>query len=439
MHNLALELHHMGHHVTGSDDEIYEPSRSRLEQHGLLPHTLGWDEKRITPDLDLILLGMHARGDNPELRRAEELGLAIQSFPEFIGAHASDKMQIVVAGSHGKTTTTAMLMHVFRHVGVKFDYLVGAQLEGFDRMVGLSDAPIMVIEGDEYLSSPLDRRPKFVHYSPDHLILTGIEWDHMNVFPTMQDYVAVFRELVQSLPAQSTLYWDSTDDTLSSHMKDWRIICKCLGYRPMLHVIEEGKLLITPDRCAIPVIGAHNMKNMAAMWHVLRGLSIAHEDILDAMKTFTGAAKRQDFLCRTDRLVICRDFAHAPSKVRATTSALHTLYPHRPLIAVVELHTFSSLDPIFLPQYRGSIQVADYRIVLYSRHAVEMKKRPLMEDDQIRSGFDDPELIICHDADELNDVLNSLPALRQPVYLFMSSGTFDGWDMYTWASLSINQ
>ena len=185
MHNMAIAMHKKGFNVTGSDDEIFEPSKTRLAKLNLLPAKEGWDTNNIHKGIDAVILGMHARADNPELLKAQELGLKIYSYPEYIYEQTKDKTRIVIGGSHGKTSITAMILHVLNYHKVDCDYMVGAQLDGFDTMVKLTkEAKIAVIEGDEYLSSPIDRRPKFHLYKPNIAILSGIAWDHINVFPT---------------------------------------------------------------------------------------------------------------------------------------------------------------------------------------------------------------------------------------------------------------
>jgi len=426
MHNLALELKANGHQVTGSDDEIYEPSRSRLDSEGLLPDKMGWDANRITSEINLIILGMHARPNNPELLRAQELNLPIQSFPEYIGEHAQDKIQIVVAGSHGKTTTTSMIMHVLREAGKDFDYLVGAQLEGFDRMVRLSDAPIIVIEGDEYLSSPIDRRPKFVHYNPSHLIITGIEWDHMNVFPTFEDYVNVFGSLLCKLDNRARVFYDLEDEKLVELVTSEIRAFDIEAYEPIAYQVKDGKFYLKETEKALGVVGGHNMKNLSAARKVLRSLDISDEIILSAFATFSGASKRQDLLLDTEDLVIYRDFAHAPSKVRATLKGIRELYPKRYLIAVCELHTFSSLNKAFLPQYADAMQPAEVAAVFYSPHTLEIKKMPPLDEDDIRQAFNQETLSVFTNKDDLAKFLEAEKLKSPAVMLLMSSGTFGG-------------
>ena len=426
MHNLALALQDNHHTVSGSDDEIYDPARSRLAAAGLLPDRMGWDEARITPDIELVILGMHARADNPELLRAQALGLPIQSFPEYIAAHGRDKLRVAVCGSHGKTTTTAMIMHVLRHCGRDFDYLVGAQLEGFETMVRLSDAPVLIVEGDEYLSSAIDRNPKFLHYRPQLTVITGIAWDHINVFPTEAEYIRQFERLLITLPAGGALMYDSTDPILKEVVRQTPEGITRWPYTA-LPVQQNQRIRFAKAGWHLRVFGAHNYKNMAAARLVCAELGIDGEAFFGAMESFTGAAKRlDDFYEDTDRRV-WKDFAHAPSKVRATTAAVKARYPERPLTAVLELHTFSSLNQDFLPQYAGALDAADRAFVYYSPHTLAMKRLPVLDADTVRLAFGRPDLEVLTEA----DALEAAVATEAENLLLMSSGRWDGFD---WAA-----
>ena len=428
MHNLALCLHDLGHQVTGSDDEIYDPARSRLEKQGLLPAKEGWLAERITAEIDLVILGMHAKDGNPELEAAKTLDLDIVSFPEFIGRHAKGKHQIVVAGSHGKTTTTSVIMHVLKGNDIKFDYLVGAQLEGYDHMVGLSDAPVMVIEGDEYLSSALDRRPKFVHYDPDQLIITGIAWDHMNVFPTYDNYVDQFRTLLNRCKSLGTkVFYDQTDadlktlaleadygmgyDSINFEIRDHEYFVNVSGH--------EGKSIL---------IGSHNMKNIQAAYYVCSNLGVTDEGFVQALSTFSGAAKRMDLMYKNDLHAVYRDFAHAPSKVRATLNGLRQMYHDRKVVAICELHTYSSLNKKFLPQYSGALDAADEAIVCFSPKTLEIKKMPPLTEADIQAGFGRKDISISTNKQKLSELISALKIEESTVFLFMSSGKFGDYD-----------
>lgn len=428
MHNLALALQQNGHQVSGSDDEIYDPARSRLKARGLLPSSAGWFPEKITPELDLVILGMHARPGNPELEKALELGLPVMSFPEFIGRHAENKTRIVVAGSHGKTTTTSMIMHLLRKAGMDFDYLVGAQLEGFDTMVRLSDAPYMIIEGDEYLSSPIDQRPKFIHYQPQILVLTGIAWDHINVFPTFEEYLLQFQKLLDTLPEAASVFYDERDEQLRALLSDARADLNVHSYRPLPHNVEAGKThLLTGDGNTIPleIFGEHNLANLQAAFLVAMKLGLAEGKIHEAAASFKGAAKRLQTLAENSSFKAWLDFAHAPSKVAATVKAVGNLYPERKLTACVELHTFSSLNKAFLPQYRNTLNAADQAVVFYSPHTLEMKKMPPISPGEIKTAFDHPNLHVFTKTEDLEAFLRQNEWNGHNL-LLMSSGTFGG-------------
>ncbi len=402
MHNLALALQQNGHTVTGSDDEIYEPAHSRLKAFGLLPDTEGWHSERISTDLDAVILGMHARKDNPELARAQELGLPIYSFPEFIYNHAAQKTRIVVAGSHGKTTTTSMIMHVLRHAGRDFDYLVGALLEGFDTMVRLSDAPVMVIEGDEYLSSPLDLRPKIMHYKPHVAIITGVAWDHANVFPTFENYVLQFENFIKTLDTEGSLFWYEHDKELQ-HISA-SSPCESIAYNAFDSDISAGKTVLkTADgrRVNLEIFGDHNLANLKAAYLACREIGLTDDEFFAAIPSFKGAAKRLQILAETATSIAFLDFAHAPSKVKATIDAMHTQYPERQLVACLELHTFSSLSKSFLPQYAGTMQAADEAVVFFNEHTLAMKKMPPLSIEEVKTFFNHPNLTVFTDNQKL--------------------------------------
>lgn len=425
MHNLALELLAHGYQVTGSDDEIFDPAKSRLEKAGILPKSMGWFAEKITQDLDGVILGMHARADNPELMRAKELGLEVYSFPEYIYEHSKNKTRVVVGGSHGKTTCTAMLMHVLQQQGVDFDYLVGSQLAGFDRMVKLSDAPLIVIEGDEYLTSALQPIPKFHVYQPHLAMLTGVAWDHINVFPTFENYVKQFEIFLETILPKGKVFWYGGDSIL----KD---ICPKSGveghaYRcPEYKNLETGVELIHEGRTYdLQIFGKHNVENAAGVACLAKELGIAEADFWKAMESFEGTAKRLEKVYESDALTIIRDFAHAPSKVKASVAAVREQYPNRTFIAVFELHTFSSLRGDFLPGYAGSLDPADKAFVLYDPHVYELKKMPIPA-----AGFIENTIGNCT---EINDPKVLLPKVKEAlqghetaVLLLMSSGNLGG-------------
>ena len=430
MHNLAIALHLKGHQVSGSDDEIYNPARDRLAKYNLLPAVMGWNPDRITGDLDCIILGMHARADNPELARAQKLGLPIYSFPEFIYQQSRDKKRIVVAGSHGKTTTTSMIMHVLKYCNKKFDYLVGAQLEGLETMVQITDAPVIVLEGDEYLSSPIDRRPKILHYLPHIAIITGIAWDHINVFPTFEGYIAEFQKFVDTLPSGARLYYYEGDPHLRAVVKKAPAHIIARAYEGFNFEVDAGQTLLireNGDRVPLQVFGKHNLENLMAAYYACQEAGVASDQFFEAIQSFGGAAKRLQLIKKTKDFVAYRDFAHAPSKVKATVEALKNQYPRRKLVACVELHTFSSLNKTFLPQYRGAVDKADTAYVFYSEHTLRMKKLPLIDKAEIQKHFHHKNLKVFNTRGALHRALKK-HRWKNKNLLMMSSGTFDKTD-----------
>ncbi len=431
MHNLALALQKNGHFVTGSDDEIYNPAKDRLEKAGLLPPKFGWFPENITSELDFVILGMHARADNPELQKALETGIKVFSFPAFIFQHAKEKKRVVVAGSHGKTTTTSMIMHVLRHAGLSFDYLVGAQLDGFETMVQLSEAPIMVIEGDEYLSSPIDRRPKFLHYRPHVAIITGVAWDHINVFPTYEEYCQQFALLLENMEPAAKLFYFEQDRDLVNIIKHSQSAINTKPYKAFDARVQDGKTLVqTPQNqeITLPIFGNHNLANLSAARHACLELGVTEEQFWEAAQSFTGAAKRLQNLFSSKEFSAWLDFAHAPSKAKATVQAVQQLNPERKLLACLELHTFSSLNKDFLPLYAGTLDPADVACVYFSPHTLEMKKMPAIDPEEIKAAFQLPRLQVFTQRTELEDFLKS-QKLAGTNLLLMSSGNFGGMDI----------
>lgn len=430
MHNLALELQANSHAVTGSDDILQEPSRSRLESVGLLPASTGWFPEKIHAGLDAVILGMHARADNPELLKAKELGLKIYSFPEYVYQHASHKKRLVVAGSHGKTTITAMVMHVLRFHKRDFDYLVGSQLAGFERMVRLSEsAQIMVIEGDEYLTSPLDPRPKFLHYQPHAAVISGVAWDHINVFPTYDSYLQQFRLLAESMLPGAVLGYYDGDADLVNLVQPYAEKLQLKPYHAADYVMEDGYLFLKTSLGKIPmqVFGQHNIENVAAARLLTAEAGISKEEFYQAIASFPGTARRLECIHRSKDWVVFRDFAHAPSKVKATVAAVREMFPARTLFAVLELHTFSSLKREFLSHYAGSMEGADEAVVYYSPEVVASKRLEAFSKEEVLAGFQKEGLQVFDLAPALHQKLASQP--HQGVWLLMSSGTYDGMDI----------
>jgi UDP-N-acetylmuramate: L-alanyl-gamma-D-glutamyl-meso-diaminopimelate ligase len=430
MHNLAIAMHKKGFNVTGSDDEIQEPSKSRLAKYNLLPATEGWDINNIHAGLDAIILGMHARADNPELIKAQELNLKIYSYPEYIYEQTKDKIRIVVGGSHGKTTITAIILHVLHYHKMDVDYLVGAQLEGFDTMVKLTkEATIAVIEGDEYLSSPIDRRPKFHLYNPNIAILSGIAWDHINVFPTFENYVEQFKIFIDLIEKNGSLVYCALDEEVKNVCETARADIKKLPYGIPTHKIENGTTYITSESDNIPllVFGEHNLMNLNGARLVCNQIGIKDELFYQAIQSFKGAAKRLELVKKNETTAVYKDFAHSPSKLKATTQAVKKQFPNRKLIACMELHTFSSLNEDFLKQYKGAMELADEAFVYFNPHTIEHKKLKPITEEQVKQAFGGNN-IKCYTNSQT--LLNDLLAMNfeNNNLLMMSSGNFDGID-----------
>jgi UDP-N-acetylmuramate: L-alanyl-gamma-D-glutamyl-meso-diaminopimelate ligase len=430
MHQLAIALHRKGYRVTGSDDEIFEPARGNLALEGILPETVGWDAERVYEGLAAVILGMHAKADNPELLRAQQLGLPIYSFPEYIYQESRDKLRVVIGGSHGKTTTTSMVMTALHSAGKRFDYLVGARLDGFPQSVNITSAPIIICEGDEYPASTLEKRPKFHFLFPQIAVLTGIAWDHINVFPTFEIYLEQFRIFLDKIEPGGLLIYNQTDPVLTNLVESHPASIRKLGYGIPDHRIENGITIVTLEgrTGALKVFGEHNLLNLHAAWLVVKELGIDEAAFLAGMAEFTGAAKRLEVLAQRTGLNVYRDFAHAPSKVRATIRAVKTQFPERRLIAMLELHTFSSLNEKFLTEYHGSLDDADEAVVFYSRHALELKRLPPLDDDMVRAGFGKKGLLVMHKKEELAEWLMKV-SCKNANLLFMSSGNYDGLDI----------
>lgn len=430
MHNLALALVEKGYRVTGSDDEIYEPSRTRLDRAGILPAELGWFPEKIHSGLDGIILGMHARIDNPELIKAQELGIPVYSFPEFIYNQSQDKKRVVIAGSHGKTSITSMILHVLKANQVDFDYLVGAQIEGFNLMVRLSDAPIIVIEGDEYLTSPIDRTPKFFHYHHDTVLLSGIAWDHFNVFPDFEDYKEQFLQLLDKTPQEGKIIYCQLDPLVVKAAEQSSTLGQKIPYQAHPSRIQDGVTYLKTEfgEIEIPIFGHHNLQNLQGALEICLSLGLSKSQFYGAIQSFKGAAKRQEILAKSESSILYRDFAHAPSKLKATVHAVKNQFPNRRLIAVQELHTYSSLNKNFLPNYANSMDEADLAIIYLNPHAVALKKLELMDEGTLRKGFQRADLRLFTSSDELKAFL-SAQDYNQTNLLLMSSGNYDNMDL----------
>ena len=415
MHNLAMAVAtKAGYVVTGSDDEIFDPARTHLQEAGLLPEEMGWHPEKITSDIDAIILGMHAREDNPELVRARELGIKIYSFPEYLYEQTKDKIRIVVGGSHGKTSTTSMILYVLQHLGIEADYMVGAQIEGFERMVRLSDtAKYAVFEGDEYLTSPLDLRSKFLWYHPHVAILTGIAWDHINVFPTFDGYVDTFRKFVDGIEENGTFIYYKNDSNLCEIASHARKDIQVIPYEAY-----QGDVRMR-------IFGRHNMENLQAAALACQQIGVKREDFYREISTFTGASNRLEFIDEIGDNVAYKDFAHSPSKLRATVNAVRERYPEKQLIAAMELHTFSSLMADFLPQYEGCMAQADQAFVYFNPKVLEHKKLPVISAEEVRRAFGTENVEVFTDSQALQARLREME-YKNTALLMMSSGNFDG-------------
>ena len=431
MHNLALALEHKGYTISGSDDVIFEPSKSRLENKGLLPDIFGWFPEKIHTELDAVILGMHAKADNPELVRAQELGVKIYSYPEFLYEQSKNKTRVVIGGSHGKTTITSMILHVLNYHDRPVDYMVGAQLEGFDRMVHLTEEnDFIVLEGDEYLSSPIDRRPKFHLYRPNIALLSGIAWDHINVFPTFENYVEQFQVFVDSIVKGGSITYNEEDAEVKKVVEASENAIRKLPYHTPEYTVDDGQTLLeTPEGLMpIEVFGKHNLSNLAGAKWICQNMGVDEDDFYEAIGTFIGASKRLEKIAEGKTSVAYKDFAHSPSKVAATTRAVKEQYPNKTLIACLELHTYSSFDPEFLKEYRGALDSADVAVVFYLPESVAIKKLEAVSPEQITKAFGRTDLEIHTSADKFKDYVFS-QNFDNSVLLLMSSGNYGGLDL----------
>jgi UDP-N-acetylmuramate: L-alanyl-gamma-D-glutamyl-meso-diaminopimelate ligase len=428
MHNLAIALHLKGEVVSGSDDEIFNPSKSRLQKYGLLPDKIGWDSTKISADLDAVILGMHARIDNPELIKAKELGLKIYSYPEYIFERTKNKVRVVIGGSHGKTSITSMILHVLSHCNVDHDFMVGAQLDGFECMVKLSEnTKIAILEGDEYLSSPIDLRPKFHLYQPTIGLISGIAWDHINVFPTFDVYVDQFKIFASQINSSGSFIYFTGDEEVMSIKKSLNNCVNAIGYHTHDHVIEEGitYLIDGKKRYPLQVFGQHNLQNLNGALLVCKQLEISDEQFYEAIQSFNGASKRLELVRKTEHSVMYKDFAHSPSKLKATTEAVKKQFPERQLVACMELHTFSSLNKTFLDQYKGAMDHADIAYVYFNPDTIKHKRLQELSPEQVQLSFGNDQVKVITNSDELVHQLQQLDWEKRNL-LMMSSGNFDG-------------
>ncbi len=428
MHNLAIALHKKGFNVTGSDDEIFEPSKGRIAKHGLLPEEFGWFPEKITTELDAIILGMHARIDNPELLKAQEIGVKVYSYPEYIYEQSKNKTRVVIGGSHGKTSITSMILHVLGKLNIDFDYMVGAQLKGFDTMVKITDAKLIILEGDEYLSSPIDRRPKFHLYHPNIALISGIAWDHINVFPTFENYVEQFSTFVSLIEKKGALIYCKADTEVNKvALMTPNPDIDRIGYQTPKNVIENGitSVLVHGNKIPLEIFGDHNLQNLEGARLVCNQLKIDDDQFYEAIQDFKGASKRLELIAKNDVTAVYKDFAHSPSKLKATTQAVKQQYDERKVIACMELHTFSSLNATFLKEYKDSMASADEAYVYYSNHTIEHKKLAAITPEEVKAAFGSDNVTIYNNSDELFEMLADKD-WDNKVLLLMSSGNFDG-------------
>lgn len=440
MHNLAIALSKKGFKVTGSDDVIFEPSKSSLDKYGLLPAQEGWNPDNITQDLDAVILGMHARADNPELLRAIEMGVKVYSYPEYIYEQSKSKKRVVIGGSHGKTTITSMILHVLNYYGKNFDYLVGAQLAGFETMVKLTDdAPVIILEGDEYLSSPIDRRPKFHLYHAHIAVLSGIAWDHINVFPTFADYNEQFVKFLDTIEDNGTLIYCQDDENLVNVVKNFQGNLKNIPYSSLPNKVIDGVTYIQTAEGDIPlsIFGNHNILNLNAAKLVCLELEIDEKSFFEAIKTFTGAARRLELLGKSENTSVFKDFAHSPSKLSATIEAVKKQFPGRKLIALIELHTFSSLNKTFLDEYSGTMNDADEAIVFIDDTIFLQKRLEPYDESFVKKAFDNTRVNFFNNVEILERFLSSINYKGKNL-LLMSSGNFGGMNLNTLTEKVLN-
>ena len=427
MHNMAIALSLKGYTISGSDDAIYEPSKSRLAKHNILPLQMGWFPENITDDIDAVILGMHARAGNPELLKAQQLGLKIYSYPEYVYEQSKDKVRVVIGGSHGKTTITSMILHVLKTCNMDFDYLVGAQLEGFETMVKISDAPLMIIEGDEYLASPIDRQPKFHLYHANIGVISGIAWDHINVFPTFENYIEQFKIFLKTIVKGGTIIYNAEDGVVRDVVESSEEPIIKIPYRRSENFTENGITYLRVNEKLIPILvfGNHNLQNLEAAHQVCKNLNISDMDFYNAISKFKGAAKRLELLGKNDATAVYKDFAHSPSKLKATLNAVKDQYPERELVAVMELHTFSSLNKEFLSEYKGCMDNADTAVVFINRRTFEQKNMEPYNENQVKEAFDNDKLIFFNNSEILVEFLSYIN-YKSKNLLLMSSGDFGG-------------
>ena len=431
MHNLAIALKLKGYSITGSDDAINDPSRSRLKKYNLLPQKEGWFSEKITSDIDAVVLGMHAKDDNTELLKAREIGLKIYSYPEFIFNQSKDKIRIVIRGSHGKTSITSLVLHVLRTLNIESDYMVGAQLDGFEVMVKLTDtSKYIVLEGDEYLSSALDMRPKFHLYKPHIALISGIAWDHINVFKTFENYLKQFEIFINSIEKNGTLIYNELDPELKKLVSSNKSNLNYIPYLIPKHKIIDGISFIdfNNDLYRLKIFGDHNLQNISGALNICKALGVESEDFYNAITSFNGASNRLELVYKSLDTIIFKDFAHSPSKLKATTEAVRKQFPNRKLISFFELHTYSSLNPLFLEKYKDTLKCSNECYIYYSEKNMRIKRLEPIDSELIIKSFNHNNLTVIDNYEELNKKIYDLD-ISNSVLLMMSSGKFGGLDI----------
>ena len=429
MHSLAIELKRLNYVVTGSDDVIYEPSKSSLIENDLYPKELGWHESNIKDDLDFVILGMHARSDNPELKLAKHKKIKIYSFPEFVYEYSKNKTRVVIAGSHGKTTIASMVLHVLKNNTINVDYLLGAKIEGLSNSVSLSNEnDFIIIEGDEYLSSRIHDTPKFHVYKPNIALISGISWDHVNVFPTFDVYKNQFGVFIDKIVDGGVLIYNDNDLEILDLLKNNQNFIRKIPYSRHNYIAKDNKFFIETDEGILPlkIFGKHNMENLSGAKQVCNLIGLTDDEFYNSILTFKGATNRLQLKeIKLGRSVII-DFAHSPSKLKASIDAVKTNFSGE-LVGVYELHTFSSFHKKFQIHYRGTMDKCDYPIIFIDRSNPKLKNQDL-DEESLKKSFNNLKMKFIFDKDELDNYIMSFEQLNLNL-LLMSSGKFGGIDV----------
>jgi len=431
MHNLALALKKMGMRISGSDDEIYEPAAGKLKSGGIEAN-IGWQPEKMDASIDLVVLGMHAKADNPELAKAKSLKLPIVSFPDFIRRWSANQQRIVIGGSHGKSSITALAMHVLNQLNKKFDYLIGAEVEGFSLTVSLSDAPIIIIEGDEYLASKLDPVAKFLKYDHHIGLISGIAWDHKNVFPSFEDYTQQFEQFADKTPKAGSIIYNEKDLLAKKIGEKEREDVRKVPYGVHDAVIKNGvTYLKTKDygEVKISVFGDHNLENIGAVLALVKLLGIEEKAFYQAVQTFTGAKKRLEIVKQQGNDKLFKDYAHSPSKLEATTTALKKQFADSKVVVAYELHTFSSLNKEFIKEYKNTLSKADEAFIFINPHNIKNSHTDDLTTTEIQEAFNNTELTLFTDKHKLVEAMKKAKTTEKNIFALLSSGNFDGLDI----------